>query len=111
MLADRQTEADLDRLIELDTRWRENVTDTQALRARQNEVSQQIAQLKKENQDATETIAEMRKLSQNIKERTADANALKAKIDAILLTIPNMPEASTPVGTSEEDNIEIKTWG
>ena len=111
MLADRQTKADLDRLIDLDTRWRENLTHTQTLQAHQNKVSQQIAQLKKEKQDATETIAEMRKLSQNIKERTAEANKDKVDIDTILLTIPNMPEASTPVGTSEADNIEIKTWG
>ena len=111
MLADRQTEADLDKLIELDTRWRENLTHTQTLQAHQNQVSQQIAQLKKEKQDATETIAQMRKLSQEIKERNAEANDLKAEIDTISLAIPNMPEASTPVGTSEADNIEIKTWG
>ena len=111
MLADRQTDADLNKLIELDTRWRENLTHTQTLQAHQNKVSQQIAQLKKEKQDATETIAEMRKLSQEIKERNAEANNLKAEIDAILLTIPNMPETSTPVGTGEADNIEIKTWG
>ena len=111
MLADRQTDADLNKLIELDTRWRENLTHTQTLQAHQNKVSQQIAQLKKEKQDATETIAEMRKLSQEIKERNAEANNLKAEIDAILLTIPNMPETSTPVGTGEADNIKIKTWG
>ncbi|MDE0636905.1 MAG: serine--tRNA ligase [Candidatus Poribacteria bacterium] len=111
MLADRQTEADLDKLIDLDTRWRENLTHTQTLQAHQNKVSQQIAQLKKEKQDATDTIAEMRKLSQEIKERNAEANDLKSEIDTICLTIPNMPEASTPVGTSEADNIEIKTWG
>lgn len=111
MLANRQTDADLDKLIELDTRWRENLTHTQTLQAHQNQVSQQIAQLKKEKQDATETIAEMRKLSQEIKERNAEANDLKTEIDAILLTIPNMPEASTPFGTGEADNIEIKTWG
>ena len=111
MLADRQTDADLNKLIELDTRWRENLTHTQTLQAHQNKVSQQIAQLKKEKQDATETIAQMRKLSQEIKERNAEANNLKAEIDAILLTIPNMPETSTPVGTGEADNIEIKTWG
>lgn len=111
MLADRQTEADLDKLIDLDTRWRENLTHTQTLQAHQNKVSQQIAQLKKEKQDATDTIAEMRKLSQEIKERNAEANDLKYEIDTICLTIPNMPETSTPVGTSEADNIEIKTWG
>ena len=111
MLADRHTEADLDRLIALDTRWRETATHTQTLKAHQNRVSQQIADLKKAKADATETIAEMRELSQEIKERTAENSAAKAEIDALLLTIPNMPEASTPVGISEADNVEIKTWG
>ena len=111
MLADRRTEAELDRLVELDACWRENLTHTQSLKAHQNQVSQQIAERKKAKQDATETIAEMRKLSQEIKELTAEANATKTEIDAILLTIPNMPEASTPVGMGEDDNIEIKTWG
>ena len=111
VLADRQTDAALDELIDLDTQWRENLTHTQTLQAHQNQVSQQIAQLKKEKQDASETIAEMRKLSQDIKERTAEANELKSKIDGILLTIPNIPEESTPYGTSEDDNTEIKTWG
>ena len=111
MLVDRQTDAELDRLIDLDAQWRENLTHTQTLQAHQNQVSQQIAQLKREKQDATETIAEMRKLSQEIKERTAEANDLKSEIDAILLTIPNVPEESTPFGTSEDDNTEIKTWG
>ncbi len=111
MLADRRTEAELDRLVELDARWRENLTHTQSLKAHQNQVSQQIAERKKAKQDATETIAGMRKLSQEIKELTAEANATKTEIDAILLTIPNMPEASTPVGMGEDDNIEIKMWG
>ena len=111
MLADRQTDVDLDKLIELDTLWCENLTHTQTLQAHQNQVSQQIAERKRAKQDATETIAEMRKLSQEIKERTAETNDLKDEIDAILLTIPNMLEASTPVGTSEADNTEIKTWG
>ena len=111
MLEDRHTPAALDRLLELDTAWRENLTDTQALQAHQNKVSLQIAQLKRAKEDATETIAEMRELSQKIKEQTAAANALKTEIDAILLTIPNMPEDSTPVGTSEADNTEIKIWG
>ncbi len=111
MLSDRQTEADLDKLIDLDTRWRENLTHTQTLKAHQNQASQQIAQLKKEKQDATETIAEMRTLSQEIKERNAEATQLKSEIDAILLTIPNIPEETTPFGTGEADNIELKTWG
>jgi len=111
MLEHRKTEADLDKLIELDSRWRDNLTHTQTLQAHQNEVSQQIAERKKAKEDATETIAEMRKLSQEIKERTAEATDLKTEIDAILLMIPNMPEVTTPVGTSEDDNTEIKTWG
>jgi len=111
MLADRRTEADLERLIALDTRWRGLLTRTQTFKAHQNRVSQQIAERKSENLDATETIAEMRALSQKIKGLTAETNKTKTEIDAILLTIPNMPEPSTPIGTSEVDNREIKTWG
>ena len=111
MLENRKTEADLDKLIELDSLWRDNLTHTQTLQAHQNEVSQQIAEKKKAKEDATETIAEMRKLSQEIKERTAEASDLRTEIDSILLMIPNMPEVTTPVGTSEDDNPEIKTWG
>ena len=113
MLQHRRSDAvgDLDRLLELDRQWRENLTHTQSLKAHQNKVSQQIAERKRANQDATETIAEMRALSQQIKEFTAAANNTKATIDAILLTIPNVPEGSTPLGTTEEDNLEIKTWG
>ncbi len=111
MVADRHIDADLDRLVELDTCWRENLTYTQSLKAHQNRISQEIAQLKKANVETTETVDEMRELSQKIKKLTAEANIMKTEIDAILLTIPNMPEASTPVGTTEADNIEIKTWG
>ena len=46
-----------------------------------------------------------------LKNSPREANDTKAEVDAILLTIPNMPEATTPVGGGEEDNIEIKTWG
>ena len=77
MLADRHIDADLDRLVELDTRWRENLTYTQSLKAHQNKVSQEIGQLKKAKLDATETISEMRELSQKIKELTAEANNSK----------------------------------
>ncbi len=113
MLHHRQSDAlsDLNRLLELDTRWRKNLTETQNLKAHQNTVSQQIAARKKANEDATETIAEMRELSQKIKKLTLETNQTKTDIDGILLTIPNMPEASTPIGTSEADNTEIKTWG
>ena len=72
-------DADLDQLIALDTRWRENLTHTQSLKAHQNQVSQQIAERKKSKLDASETIAEMRELSQKIKELTAENNDTKSR--------------------------------
>ena len=80
MLTDRHTEADLDRLVELDTRWRENLTHTQSLKAHQNQVSQQIAERKKAKQDATETIAEMRELSQKSRSSPLKPTPLKLKL-------------------------------
>ena len=114
MLRDRQAdigENDIKTLIKWDTEWRNNLTYTQTRQAEQNQVSKQIAQLKREGKDASDTIERMRKLSQEIRRRVSDANSQKTQIDKMLLTIPNIPEATTPVGFSEEDNIDIKTWG
>ncbi len=113
MLHQRRSDAltDLDKLLELDAQWRENLMQTQTLKAHQNRVSQQIAERKKTKKDATEIIAEMREFSQQIKRLTTKTTQQKKHIEQILLTIPNMPEASTPIGTSEADNVEIKTWG
>ncbi len=111
MLDQRRMTAPLDQLLEIDGHWRETVTGVENARNHQNTISKGIAQLKMNKQDASEQIAEMKELSQELKSLSKQSNDLRQQIDEMLLTIPNLPDSSTPIGVSEEDNIEIKRWG
>ena len=111
MLDQRRMTAPLNQLLEMDSQWRETVTAVENARNHQNTISKGIAQLKMNKQDASEQIAEMKGLSQELKRLSKQSNVLKQQINEMLLTIPNLPDSSTPVGGSEEDNIEIKRWG
>ena len=111
MLAARRMTAPLEELIEADRKWRELLGEAESLRSHQNTVSKGIAQLKRDKQDASEQIAEMRTVSQKIKTLNEQSQGYKSEVDKILALIPNMPDASTPIGNSEADNPEIKRWG
>ena len=111
MLEQRRMAGPLDQLLEIDSQWRETVTSVENDRNRQNTISKEIAQLKMNKQDASEQIVEMKALSQEIKGLSNQSNDLRQQIDEMLLTIPNLPDSSTPIGSSEDDNIEIRRWG
>ena len=110
-LEHRQMTASLDELLEADRKWRVVLGEVESLRSHQNTVSKEISQLKKAKIDASEQIAEMRKVSQKIKALNEQAQRHKSEVDETVMTIPNLPHASTPVGDSAEDNPKIKRWG
>ncbi|MGJ6564929.1 serine--tRNA ligase [Listeria monocytogenes] len=96
---------------ELDKRRRTLIVETEALKSQRNEVSQEIAKLKREKQDADAKIEEMRVVSDRIKTLDIELREIDEKLDMILMSIPNIPHESTPVGESEDDNVEIRKWG
>ncbi|PLS14624.1 serine--tRNA ligase [Bacillus sp. M6-12] len=102
---------DLGRFEELDTRRRVLISETEQLKSKRNEVSQQVAVLKREKQDADHLITEMREVGDKIKELDDELRNVEAALDQLLLSIPNIPHESVPVGDSEDDNVEIRTWG
>lgn len=101
----------LDRIMELNKRRRELITQAEQAKARQNKVSAEIAQLKRDKQDASNLIAEMGKLSAEVKEMEANAARADEEVQGLLLTVPNKPHASVPVGGGAEDNKLVKTVG
>lgn len=103
--------SELDNFGVLDARRRELITETENLKARRNEASKQISVLKREKQDATEAIKEMRDVGGKIKEYDTELAEIQDKLNHIMLTIPNIPHESVPVGEDEEDNIEVRSWG
>lgn len=96
---------------ELDKRRRTLIVETEALKSQRNEVSQEIAKLKREKQDADAKIEEMRVVGDRIKTLDIELREIDEKLDIILMSIPNIPHESTPVGESEDDNVEIRKWG
>ncbi len=79
------------------------------LRAKRNEMSKSIGKIKKEQGDeaAKEAMAEVGKLKEEMAAKEAEMEPLKAEIDGLLLSIPNMPNEKIPVGTSDADNPEV----
>lgn len=101
----------LEDLLSLDERRRSILTDVERLKAERNQVSDEIARRKREKQDAQTLIEEMGTVSRKIKAFDEELREVDGKIQDLLLRIPNLPHESVTVGTSEEDNREIRRWG
>jgi seryl-tRNA synthetase len=96
---------------EVDTQRRQAITEAETLKARRNQASEDIAKLKKAGRDAAAAIAETKDLREQIQTREKTADELDARLREILAGIPNMPDASVPVGLSAEENVEVRRWG
>ncbi len=95
----------------IDEERRAAITVSETLKAQRNKASEEIAQLKKNKQDATAQINQTKELREKIAEAEKTAEEADARLRNILLNIPNLPDDSVPVGKSEADNVEVRTWG
>jgi len=102
---------DLDAFRALDKERRELITANEQRKAQRNKASEEIARLKKEKQNADGLIAEMKQVSESIKQSDERVAELDATQRDLLLTIPNLPHSSVPVGASAADNVEVRRWG
>lgn len=106
-----KTHEDLKLFEGVDIRRRELLQQSDSLKNRRNVVSQEVARLKKSGGDAESLILEMRDVSDTIKQLDDEIRILEDELNKILLSIPNMPHESVPVGRSEADNKELRRWG
>ncbi|HXE36268.1 MAG TPA: serine--tRNA ligase [Verrucomicrobiae bacterium] len=111
MAEKRGTLLHLDAFRVLDAQRRELITATEALKAQRNKASEEIARRKKAKEDADSLIGEMKAVSERIKEADERIAQLNATQSELMLTIPNVPHASVPVGHSAEENVEVRRWG
>jgi seryl-tRNA synthetase len=107
----RQAAVDLDVVIDLDARHREQLYAMEQLRAEQNKASGEIAQRKKAKEDASDAIAAMKEVSGKIKAAEEKVRTLDVELRHVLLTIPNIPHETVPVGEDESANRVERTWG
>ena len=84
---------------------------TEELQSRRNAGAKQVGALKKSGADASELLAEMQSVSGEIKTAEDELRTLQERISQAAMQIPNIPAADVPVGTSEDDNVEVRKWG
>ena len=103
--------SDIEGFAELDSRRRELLTESESLKNRRNVVSQEVARKKRAGEAADNLIAEMREVGDRIKRLDDEVRELEQRLEELLLSIPNVPHESVPVGASDADNVEVRRWG
>ncbi|MFJ5763644.1 serine--tRNA ligase [Neobacillus sp. NPDC093182] len=102
---------DLGKFEDLDQRRRDLIVEAEQLKSKRNEVSQQVAALKREKANADHLIVEMREVGDRIKVLDEELRSVEETLDLLLMSIPNIPHESVPIGESEDENVEIRKWG
>lgn len=98
-------------LVELDEKRRNTLSEVELMKNKQKTISKQIPMLKKEGKDASEVLAEMKQLSDDIKKLDEVVKLIDQELEEKLLVIPNIPKADTPIGKTDEDNVEVRKFG
>jgi seryl-tRNA synthetase len=110
-LKKRNMESPVPEFQKLDDKRRDLLYEAEQLKHERNVNSDKIGELKRNGEDASDLIKKMQEVSARIKELDQQVSVVEKKLDDILLAIPNIPHESVTVGTDEEDNEEVKTWG
>src|SRR6266498_3151808 len=95
----------------LEARRKDIQTRTQELQAKRNALSKQIGIAKGKGEDASALLAEVAGLGDELKKLEAALERVQAELRELLLDLPNITHASTPIGSSADDNVEIRRWG
>jgi len=110
-LKNRGAAVDLDRFLDLDAERRRTIVEVEALKAKRNAASQEIANLKKSKQDAGVQIEAMKGVGDEIKKLDERLAAIEEELRKVELYFPNVPHESVPVGPDETHNRVERTWG
>ena len=102
---------DADEFRKLEEERKRLQVSTQNLQGERNSRSRAIGDAKGRGEDIQPLLDEVASLGDQLKAAEAELEALQSNLDALLSGIPNIPDESVPAGNSEDDNIEVMTWG
>ncbi|MCD4689869.1 serine--tRNA ligase [bacterium] len=110
-IANKNEKTEIDTLLSLDEELRGLLVKAEELKQVRNQESERVAVLKKAGEDASEIIERMRAVSAEIGGFDEKISDLRQRIYTELISLPNIPHESVPVGKSEDENIIVRTWG
>lgn len=102
---------DVERFQSLEHERKAIQTRTEELQARRNSLSKQIGQLKGKGEDTSAVMAEVGGIGDDLKNSAERLDVIQAELQALLMTLPNLPHDSVPVGADESANVEVRRWG
>jgi len=110
-LATRGYQLDVDQFRALDTERRSALTEAEQLKAQKNAKSAEVGKLRKEGRDTAAIQEEVRQIGDRITALDEKAKAADVFFRELIAGVPNIPQESVPIGSSEKDNVEIRRWG
>ena len=110
-LKTRGYELDVAAIEGLEAERKRLATETQDLQAQRNARSKAIGQAKAKGEDVAPIMAEVAGIGDKLKANEVALGEVQAKLGALALGMPNLPDASTPVGKDEHENVEVSRWG
>ncbi len=110
-LKTRGYELDVERFNALEAERKAVQTKTEELQARRNALSKQVGVLKAKGQDASSVLAEAGSIPDQVKTLEMQLASIQQKLQQWMLEIPNLTHESVPIGTSAEENVEVRRWG
>ncbi|HEY1393357.1 MAG TPA: serine--tRNA ligase [Methylibium sp.] len=102
---------DVERFSALESERKFIQTRTEELQAKRNSLSKQIGQLKAKGQDTAAVMAEVGGLGDELKASAERLEVIQAELSQMLMSVPNLPHESVPVGDDETANAEVRRWG
>tara|TARA_B100001971_G_scaffold211070_1_gene238026 strand:- start:387 stop:1670 length:1284 start_codon:yes stop_codon:yes gene_type:complete len=110
-LATRGFALDLAQLDALESRRKAVQTRTETLQAERNSRSKSIGQAKARGEDIQPLLADVDRMGNELAEAKQELEGIQQELDALLLSMPNLPAESVPVGKDEDENVEVRRWG
>ena len=110
-LASRGFTLDVARIDALEAQRKEVQTLTEKLQAERNAISKSIGQAKARGEDIAPLMASVENMGTELNNGKVALDVIQTELDSILLSLPNLPDASVPVGADEDGNVEIRRWG
>ena len=110
-LEKRASNFDLDSYLEIDQKMRDLISNVEQLRSSKNNISKSIASPNISENEKSDLISEVGMINKKLKESEQSLNDLSEQTKKMSLEIPNILDESVPEGSSEEDNIEVRSWG
>lgn len=107
----KDMDAQVDRVLEIDAARRELMGKADALKAEQNAASKEIPKIKKEGGDISAIMSRMNEIKEAVKKLDTELADLDASQKSLMYEFPNIPHESVPVGKDDSENVEVRRWG